>query len=496
MTKSVGKCEVPEGCFDGLAACSVDLSVPMFVDLDGTLVRTDLLVESFLNAIRRMPLTLVKVPLWLLSGRAFLKSKLAEIQRIEIARLPFRASLCKCLRDQAARGRSIYLATASDVQVAEAVSAHLGFFKGVLASDGKRNLKGSVKLEQIRKISDGPFDYVGNGPEDLPIWREARKAILVQVSPRVFRSAIDSANVCAHIQDTEQPWRQMFRALRPHQWLKNLLIFVPLLTSLSFNRWGAWSAAILAAIAFCAVASATYIWNDLLDLDSDRAHPRKRFRPFASGGVMPQTGMAIAVALSLVSIVLAATLSFQFLVCLLLYFSITTGYSLFLKRYVLIDALTLAVLYSLRVIAGAAAIGVVPSYWLLAFCVFFFFSLALVKRCAELYVMESRQRTSTVGRDYNVGDADILRSLGTASGFSAIVIFSLYITDPQNSHRFSSPELLWFICAALLYWISRLWVKTARGEMHDDPLVFAARDRGSRWVVASIICCFVAAAIL
>jgi len=472
-------------------------SSPLFVDLDGTLIRTDMLVESFLHAVRKDARVILKTLGWLLQGKAVLKARLAELQSIDVSTLPFREELVSWLREERQRGREIYLATASNRRLAEAIAGHLGIFSGVLASDESRNLKGKRKLEAIRALAPNGFAYAGNGPEDIVIWGEAKEAILVACPSGVAARAQGAGNVAKRF-DASNAGRLsgLVRALRPHQWLKNLLVFVPLLTAFLFRDGTAWLGAMGAFAAFSLVASGTYIVNDLLDLEADRAHPRKRKRPFAAGQVMPQAGLAMAFSLVGAGFVIGAWLPPSFLAVLAGYLALTLAYSLVLKTYVLLDALALAALYTLRVIGGAAALTVQVSVWLLAFSVFIFFSLALVKRCAELHVMREQDREKSGGRDYRVADLPMLQSVGIASSLASIVVFTLYLGAPENAGRFSSPHLAWVVAPFLLYWVSRVWIKTGRGEMHDDPVVFAIRDRGSRLVVLAIVFCFAGAALL
>jgi 4-hydroxybenzoate polyprenyltransferase len=281
--------------------------------------------------------------------------------------------------------------------------------------------------------------------------------------------------------------------LRPHQWLKNLLVFVPLLASFSFTEIPKMLAAVGAFVAFSLVASASYIFNDLLDLAADRRPPRKRNRPFAAGDVTAITGIICSVVLLVAGFLTALLVSPQFAAMVLIYLIMTTAYSVSIKKKILADAFMLAALYTLRVLAGQVAIETESSTWLLAFSGFVFFSLALVKRCAELKVVETSADQRTAGRDYYVSDLAVLWSLGVASAVSSVLIFALYISSPEVAANFSTPGILWFLCPCLWYWIARMWIKTGRGEMNDDPLVFTATDRNSQFVIALMVGLFLAA---
>jgi 4-hydroxybenzoate polyprenyltransferase/phosphoserine phosphatase len=471
-----------------------EAAIPLFVDMDGTLLRTDMLVESYFSRVRSEPAVLLKSLLWLRKGRAFLKNELAAEFSTDAATLPYHQGLCDYLRSQAAAGRVLYLATASDRRIAEAVAEHCGFFQGVLASDGCSNLKGQRKLDAIRElIGDQPFAYAGNGPEDMPLWKAAQQAIVVTDDAELRASVQETGRVeMAFSADTNR-FGSLLKALRPHQWLKNLLVFVPLLASFSFTEVPKLMAAIGAFVAFSMVASATYILNDLLDLTADRRHPRKRRRPFAAGDVSAVSGIMCSVVLLIAGFLTAFLVSAQFAAMVLIYLIMTTAYSISIKKKILADAFMLAALYTLRVLAGQVAIETESSTWLLAFSGFVFFSLALVKRCAELKVMESSSDQRTAGRDYYVSDLAVLWSLGVASAVSSVLIFALYISSPEVMASFSSPGLLWFLCPCLWYWIARMWIKTGRGEMNDDPLVFTATDRNSQFVIVMMVALFLAA---
>ena len=370
----------------------------------------------------------------------------------------------------------------------------MGIFAGIVASDGQHNLKGVRKLTAIRDlVAVGDFDYAGNGPEDIQICRQARKAIVVGPNRSLLRAVRETGNLEAHFPPVSSVGRSLLRAIRPQQWLKNILVFVPLLTAFKFDDVTAVFHAVLAFVGFSMVASATYILNDLLDLASDRSHPRKRLRPFAAGDVSVVTGLVTAVFLLgggfAVSLLGVAKLALMLLAYLLL----TASYSLYFKNLVLADAIVLAGLYTIRVLAGAIAVSVESSVWLLAFSAFVFFSLALVKRCAELKLMEAMAVTATTGRDYRVSDLSVLWPTGIAAGVGAVVVFSQYISSAEVAAQFGHPFLLWLICPCLGYWIGRMWIKTGRGEMHDDPLVYAATDKTSRLIVMLIVALFVAA---
>lgn len=457
--------------------------VPLFVDLDGTLIKTDLLVESALRLLKRSPLSLLAILFWLIrGGKAGLKAEIAQRIKLDAALLPLQNDFLDFLRKEAGNGRAVYLATASDSAMAEPISRRLGFFTALLASTPSNNLKGKRKLEAILSITGGdPFDYAGNAHADMPVWAAARRALVVNPDPGVAAIARARFNV-QHVFDDRPPaLRTWVRAVRLYQWLKNLLLFVPLLTAHAFTGTALVTMA-LGFTAFGCVASATYLLNDLLDLDSDRRHPRKSKRPFASGDLSPILGVLAMLVLLAMGLTLAATLSMPFFLSALAYLILTLSYSLYFKAYVLLDVLLLAGLYTVRIIAGALAIGVSISFWLLAFSIFAFLNLALVKRCSELKAMESQARTATSGRDYRLADLGILSSMGIAAGYISVLVLALYVDNPDVRNTYSNPLLLWLLCPFMMYWVSRLWIKTSRGEMNDDPLLYSLRDRAS-WII-------------
>lgn len=460
---------------------------PLFVDLDGTLIKTDLLVESFIGLLKHYPLLALQAPFWLLRGKAYLKNKIAERIALEPAALPYHPGLLDYLTVQREAGRPLYLATASNSRYAEAVAGHLGIFEGVLASDHSRNLSGSKKLHAIRERCPEGFVYAGNDRVDEPIWASAQAAILVNAPAAVAARVTASKPVEAEFAAAPASLKPWLKAIRPHQWLKNLLVFLPLLPIATSASPAMLGMALLAFAAFSLCASSVYLLNDLADLEADRAHPRKRKRPFASGSLPALSGLLLAPLLLVSAFALTLWMPWQFAAVLGIYWVSTTAYTFFLKRYALIDVVTLAGLYTLRVLGGAAAIAVVPSFWILAFSMFIFFSLALAKRYAELHAMRTLDREGAQGRGYQVADLLTVQLMGVASGYLAVLVMALYLNSPEILDRYPHVQLLWGVCPLLMLWVSRIWLKSARGEMTDDPLVFAVRDRMSRYVLVATV---------
>ena len=458
---------------------------PLVVDLDGTLTPTDTLVESALTLLRHSPRKFLAALLALRHGRLRLKHAIADEVSLPVDRLPLNEDLVDYLRAQAASGRRIVLATAAHKSIATRFASRLGIFDQVIATDD-RNLKGHAKLAAIREQVGERFVYAGDSRADLPIWRASEAAVLVGAGASLARRVRAERPVELEVSRPFQIAHWM-RALRLHQWAKNLLIFVPLLTSFAFVDAGAVGWSLLAFLSFSLMASANYIVNDLLDLDSDRRHPRKRLRPFASGALGPSAGLLLSLACGSLALLTALPLGAEFAAIIIFYLFATNAYSLVLKRFILLDVIGLSLLYTLRIFAGGIAIGAQISHWLLFFSTFMFLSLAMIKRCAELIVVEEQGKDAITGRDYRVSDLRVLFPVGIASAVSSIVVFGLYVNALETQSRYASPELLWLCAAGLIYWITRLWIKTSRGEMHDDPLVFAIRDFGSRITVLAIV---------
>lgn len=438
----------------------MDEDLPLVVDLDGTLIKSDMLLETLVATLRARPWLLPAVPLWLARGRAHLKRELALRAPVAPHELPYRVEVLVRVAGERARGRRLVLATASDEHIARRIAAHLGMFDEVLASDGRRNLKGAAKCHAlVERFGERGFDYLGDGVADGEVRAAARRVMLVD----------HSASRLA----------PLARALRIGQWPKNLLVFVPLLTAHRVSDADALLRSLVAFAAFCLAASAIYLANDLIDLSADRAHEVKRRRPFAAGDLGIGWGVALIPALLAASIALAATLGREPALAIALYLAMALAYSLALKRVVALDVLVIAALYALRILAGALAIDVVVSDWLFAFSMFFFLSLAFAKRHAELArfpaAAEAPQR-AVPGRGYRAGDLPAVALLGAINGYLSIVVLAFYITSHEVLVLYRHPAVLWSMAVLLLYWITRTWLLVHRREMDEDPLSFALRD--------------------
>ena len=468
---------------------------PLCVDLDGTLVKSDTLLDSVIVLARQSPSSMLLFPMWIARGKAAFKRYVSSIVELDVVHLPYNQPLVEYLRQQHAAGRQIFLATGADDLLAQRVAEHLGIFIGVLASDGTLNLTGHNKLASFQQRFPAGFSYIGNARLDLSLLTHSVHPMIANPS-RALRAELRSAAVqpTHTFNDKTPPMKAWLRAIRLHQWAKNTLVFLPLLLA-HVRAAGPAAASLLAFLSFGLAASATYVFNDLLDLEADRHHPRKRSRPYSAGDLSPITGAvtillflasSLAIALILPRVLTALSPQFhwngqgRFLDWLALYAVSTTIYSLRLKRMVLVDVMVLACLYTMRILAGSAAAGVMVSPWLAAFSIFFFLSLAFVKRFAELESLSLRgdptPAPAVKGRGYRVNDLEQLRSFGTASGYASVVIFALYIGNEVAQNLYPHHSRLWLLVPVLLLWLSRLWLKASRGELEEDPVVYAITD--------------------
>jgi len=452
---------------------------PLCVDLDGTLTPIDTLHESLLGLAKEAPVALLSLPGWLAQGKAEFKHQIASRVTLDASTLPYHDALLAWLRSERASGRKLVLVTAANRSIAEAVANHLQVFDDVIANDGGENLSGERKrLALVQRFGEKGYDYAGNDSVDLGVWKSARQAIVVG-PPALARRAQQVAELGPVFAGTQPSLKLWIKAARLYQWVKNLLIFVPALLAHAITQPTVLLHAVLAFIAFGLCASSVYLINDLLDLPADRRHKRKRFRPFASGALPARSGALVSAALLITAAIIAALTNIYFCVVLAAYYVVTWAYSLRLKRAALIDVMTLAGLYTIRIIAGSAAVLIAPSFWLLAFSIFLFLSLGIVKRYAELEDARQAGKAGGHGRGYGTEDLPLLMNLGTAAGYCAIVVMALYINSADSQALYKHAKPLWLICPLMLFWISRVWLLTTRGKMHDDPVIFALRDRAS-----------------
>jgi 4-hydroxybenzoate polyprenyltransferase/phosphoserine phosphatase len=460
------------------------------VDLDGTLIRTDLLAESLLAALRSNVLIAVFVPFWLLRGKAFLKAKLAEYLALKASTLPYNDGLIEYLRNKRQNGSRLYLTTAAHISFAEAVAEHLGMFDGILASDGVSNNRGEEKVRRIQKLLGGrDFVYAADAPEDIAVWKRSQGAITVGVKASVRKSlAQQSVPIEKAFDKPKHRLKSWVKALRLYQWSKNVIIFLPLFLSHHLEPFRVLHS-INAFFAFSFCASMFYLVNDLLDVEADRSHPRKRKRPFAAGDLSIAQGAVGVLACAAVVIALTALLPFEARILVAVYATINLLYSTYLKRTLFLDVLVLAALYTLRLLLGGAAEGIQLSIWTLAFSIFLFLGLALVKRLAELITAAGQNSERLARRAYTTADLSSIRSFATTSLYMSTLVLALYMNSADVLTLYKHPQFLWCVCLLLIYWVSRVMLIANRGLMSDDPVIFALKDQSSRVVAVLVAIC-------
>ncbi len=466
--------------------------LPICVDLDGTLLKTDTLFECLMCLLSRKPFAILWVPFWTFFGKARLKSELERAVKLDTTLLPKNDALIRYLTDQWQTGRKIFLYSAANQSIVDRVAKQFEFFAGCRGSSHCVNLKGVNKLHAIRGDLGGNFIYAGDSKVDLPIWREARGAILTGKAAQFTKRLPNNVPIEASFPNVSRHWRDWFQAIRVHQSIKNALLFAPLLFSGKLPSIEILSLLLLGFIAFSFSASATYIINDLLDLESDRDHPTKRNRPFAAGRLSILQGLIASLVLLVISfVVTTALMPSMFAFAITAYLVLTIAYSARLKRSGPIDVVILSCLFTIRILAGMAFLDEPISLWFLTFSLFFFLGLAFIKRHAELSLAASRGRAGLAHRGYRVADLPIVASSGAACSLSSLLIFVIYLVNekfPQDVYK--DPIWLWCITPILLTWTLRVWFKTIRGEMHDDPIVFALKDRPS-WILGLVSLCFI-----
>ncbi|UPG91115.1 UbiA family prenyltransferase [Luteibacter aegosomaticola] len=458
---------------------------PLCIDLDGTLVHTDLLVESALALLHRNPLYAFCFIAWLLRGKARLKAEIAKRVVLDVSLLPYNHALTEWIAEHG-KGRQVTLVTASDATLAKAVAGHLGIFSTVMASDGTLNLAGKRKAQAlVEHFGERGFDYAGNHRVDLDVWKHAHTAIVVSSSHTLAGQAGKVAQATIALPTLRPTLRTWAKALRVHQWLKNTLVFIPWLASHRLFDTAAATHAIAAFFCFSFCASGVYLLNDLLDLDADRAHRSKKHRPFAAGRLSLVYGLVGVPVLTVAAFVLAILATPPaFAIVLAAYLAVTLLYSFKAKAIAGLDVMLLAGLYTVRIVGGTFAIISPLSFWLLAFSMFIFLSLAILKRCVELGALVASGKEKAKGRGYVASDLALILPMGVASGYLSVLVLALYINSNASMALYRKPEFLWLACPCLLYWVTRAWLVAHRGKMQDDPIVFAVTDRVSQITLA------------
>lgn len=463
--------------------------LPLCMDLDGTLVRTDTLWESLISIIRSQPLQFLLLLANFWRGRAYLKQKAAQLANLDVSILPYRAELVELLQRERDQSRQLVLATGADEAIAERVSKHLGFFDQVIGSNGVVNLTGLEKRDElVRRFGENGFVYVGDSLRDIPIWQKAAAGLAVgRAASWTRRLRARGIRVWATFPPVHASLLDLIRTLRPHHWMKNVLVLAPIVLATQVLNWRDWLYALLAAAALSLTASGTYVLNDILDLETDRRHPVKRFRPLAAGTLRISAGLAMVPVLLGLGIGIGAMLPFPAVALIASYAGLSLFYSAHLKKIPILDVIFLAGLYCFRIFLGGVATGIPISKWTMLFALFFFTSLAFLKRFTELQ-LKVEDPNGQARRGYVGADLNMVAMFGTMSGYVAALVFALYLNSPEAAHLYTRPTFLWFVCPALVYWISHVWLVAQRGQMHADPIVFAARDRVS-YVAFGVIGC-------
>ncbi len=462
-------------------------SLPLCVDLDGTLLKTDTLLELLIKALKQNPFLLFVLPFWLLRGKANFKAALASRHTLQSSTLPYNKEFLSFLQLEKEAGRKLYLVTGAHIAVAKPIADYCQIFTDVFATQEK-NLTGKTKADLMTQtFGEKNFAYAGNDMIDRHCWDKARDCYIVNALPSTSKKMKRLFSFAGEFDlRNSNSIQTILRAIRIHQWAKNFLVFVPLLASHNIFSQQALINTLLAFFAFGCCASLSYIINDISDLDADRQHRSKNRRPFASGELSITTGLFIVIALLFATAIISLALPNTFIYCLIIYFTITNAYTLRLKHISILDVTVLAGLYTLRVIAGGYASHTQTSFWLLAFSCFVFFSLAIVKRVSELQTLSNSVAGQAIKcRGYWTSDLPVLTSLGTASAMMAVLVMALYTNNPDVAALYSSPQYLWLLCPIVALWLGRVWLITGRGEMHDDPIVFTLRDKAS-WLLFTL----------
>lgn len=458
----------------------------LICDLDECLIKTDALYEQWVSLLKTKPLFFFLSFFWLLKGKAYFKHQIASHTSFKAHLLPYREEVIKLIKSYRTQGKGpVILASASPLPWVQAVANHLGIFDKTIGSTEHKNLKGSKKLQAIKEvIGNGSFSYIGDHVADLALWNESTEIIAINPSEHLKSKISALKRHTQFIEDKSSPWKLLIKQIRPHQWVKNALVFLPALAGHKLTAPDVLLKCFLAFAGFCLSASFVYVLNDLLDLPSDRNHHTKKNRPFASGNLSIKWGVFLLPSLLLGVLFFAIQLPVQFAGWVSTYLILNLAYSFYLKQSVIVDIIILSMMYTLRIFAGSAASSVPVSEWLLSFSTLFFFSLACVKRYTE--IIRSKNKITIDGRGYRQVDHSIIQTLGTGSGLLSILIILLYMQSADVRALYKNPQSLWYATPILLFWVSRVWLLTNRDEIHDDPVVFAVKDKIS-WLCFALL---------
>ena len=461
--------------------------IPLCVDLDGTLVFSDTLQENLIKLLLHKPEYIFVIPFWFLKGIAFLKHKIASEIELKYSLLPYNIKIIEYIKQKKRSGCKIYLSTGANEKIALGVSKYLKCFDDIFASNEILNNVGKTKAEiLIKKFGYQKFDYIGNSNNDIPALQSSKKGLLVNANKKTIIKVNKNLNIKTTVQKKNITIYSVLNLLRIHQWVKNLLLFLPIIAAHQLHNLDNVANLIIAFFSFGFCASAIYIINDLYDLENDRIHEIKRKRPFANGSISILTGLILIPILLTGSLLIGYFINQSFFICLIIYIIITTFYTIFFKRVPVLDCATLSILYTFRIVAGGIVVNVNPSFWLLHFSVFMFLSLAFVKRYLELINSSSKNNSELLGRGYYKSDIPVVLGIGLTSGFASIVILSLYMQSQTISKLYQTPEIIWFSLIIVLIWISYIWLKACRNQIDSDPIIFALKDKIS-WFLGFLV---------
>lgn len=454
--------------------------LPIVVDLDGTLILSDTLHESAAIALFRKPVALLRALAELRHGRHMVKATLARDVDLTNEMLPLREDLVEWLRQKSAEGHEIHLCSAADQSVVDKIAKRVGIFTSAIGSNGA-NLKGRAKADYLAERFPEGFAYAGDHAADLYVWEVSDGIILVDVSPSIAEKTRNLGKpILAEFKTPALKPKEIIKAIRVHHWTKNVLMFIPLILAHEWTNVSLVFQTIFAFICLLTVTSGTYLLNDISDLNADRQHWSKRYRALASGKLSIKAGLTLAVSLLLGGFLFAFIISVKFAAALLAYFVITGSYSLGLKRVPLLDTLIIGVLFTMRLIMGAVLLTEPHPAWLLTFSVFFFFSLAVAKRHTEIVRASTSGSSSLKSRGYEVDDAPLTLSLGIGAAMASLVVIVIFIVQEMlPGSQYKDAEFLAGIPIMLSIWLGRIWLLSFRGQMNDDPVSFAIRDRTS-----------------